>query len=328
MPSPDPRAQTLRGGMCALFGLALLASCGATGGDVVPSELKERLPTLSRLLPASLPGAAGPAQSPSREAHSFVGELRGMLRQLDVLGEYLDEGGARDDTIALVIALVTPPHVADLAVRYSRDGSRLDVERFGDHAFYYLQLPRGGSFQLDSQIDESGMLLDGGSATPPYATRPVVTTSTGRAKATSGYLRLQYNRRGEDVNPVHSAVQIDYRLEQPVPDTETTRDTIIYSFFRGDRVALVNGQLRGVLVERRADGGALLVSESRGNGVAWRWRAAYTAAGALKVWGSDGALAACYDASGVELGNKELPEPCDAIEAPLPAVPKVPGVLP
>jgi len=311
----------------AWLALVSMTACGANEGDLQPFDLIERVPAPSALR-VSMPGPDGAADSAREQVHKAVRKLSGRLSALGDLERFLDSGGKRDRNISLPIALESPPHVADQAVRYSQDNSRLDVERINDHVFYYLQI-RGqdGKYDLDTQISDKYMLVDGGSVVPKIAgTRPPTTQTLGVSRQARGYLRVHFNRRAQDRNDVHDALQLDYDLEAPIG--EQTEQRLQFIFFRRSDVPGADGQVLGVWWRRDADGGFVLQSEQKNNKPRWSWIAQYRKDGSLAVWAGDGKLRACYDGSGKELGNEADPLPCADFNRKFVAPPKLSAVWP
>ncbi|MBW2736736.1 MAG: hypothetical protein JRH20_30485 [Deltaproteobacteria bacterium] len=316
------RLLLLPGGLL-LGGLVLLApGCGATTSDYVPTELKERVPSLG-VLGAAIPGRSSSVEeSASQVVHADVAELRASLAPLSVLGGFFDEGADRDRDVSLFVALESPPHVADQVVRYIRGSAQLDVERVGDHAFFYLQYDRGDGFAPEDAMDASRMLVDGGTVVPEiYGTRPA-RQATGIHDPTVGFMRLHFNHRPGDEDAVNRAVQLDYNTEySSKAGGDVTFNYRHFSFFRRDDVGAADGQLVAMLIAANDTSGWVLRSERRGSGVAFSWIAAFSADGSLSVWHNDGSLWACYDSGGRELGNADNPIPCAELDLSVGAPP-------
>lgn len=310
-------------------GLVLLASgCGATTSDYVPSEIKERMPSLGELAVA-IPGSpSGAEDSASRVVHAHVAELRDSLAPLSVLGGFFDDGASRDRDASIFVALESPPHVADQVTRYKRDKAQLDVERIGDHAFFYLQYDRGDGFAPDDAVDASRMLVDGGTVvTRTYGERPTVSQANGIHDPTVGYMRVHFNHRPGDEDAVNEAVHFDYDTQyKPRAASEEIFNFGHFAFFLRDDVTPEDGQLMAMVVGSKEDWGWVARSERRGSGVAFSWIAVFLADGSLGVWNNDGSLWACYNGSGSELGNAENPDPCAHLKKPIAATPTSTGL--
>lgn len=303
--------------LALLGGLGLLfPGCGATTTDYVPTELKERMPSLSTL-GVSIPGkAAGAEDSASRVVHGHIAELQASLGPLSVLKGFFEDGGDRDRGVSIFVSLESPPHVADQVVRYSRGKARLDVESFGDHAFFYLQYDKGDGFAPDENVDASRMLVDGGSVTPKtYGMRPAASDASAINDPTVGFMRVHFNHRPGDGDAVNETVHFDYDTEyKRSADAEEVFTVRHFVFSRRPDVQPADGQVVAMTVVDTADWGWALRSERRGSGVVYSWIAIFLKDGTLGVWNNDGSLWACYDANGNELGNVDDPTPCEGFK--------------
>lgn len=328
MSNDSTQSKTRR--LSALLALVLAASaCGVADVEELPLDLKQRIPAPSQLR-VSLPGAAGAATTASADVHDAVKALNKRLTALETLTTFLEQGGSRDRNVSLLIALESPPHVADQAVRYSGDESRLDLERINDHAFFYLQVKDAKGYDDDKQITNRRMLVDGGTIVPAtLGTRPPTSPALGIANPNKGYLRVHFNRRPQDNDPVQDAMQVDYDLARSLgTETEATEDVLHFVLFRRTDVSGANGQVLGVRVQRDADGGTVVQSELNNGKPTWSFLAQYKANGGLAVWGADGKLLGCFDSGGTLLGDDADPLPCADFDRKFVSPPKLAGIWP
>jgi len=305
--------------LCAL--LALQGCSSSSGPTRTATEIKERFPPRASLA-VKLPGAVGPEGTARAAAFKHVAEVETALAELELLQEYLDQGGTQERDLSITIALEGAPRVVDQVVRYLRDPSRLDVERLGDHLFFYLQFDQGSGFDPNHAIGESHMVIEGSTVVPKIkGTRATVANATGLADVNRGYHRFHFNHRPPDTNAVHSAVQLDYELgkEQRVlhfaytvrPDTKEAEPTL------------------GLYLIENSDGSGLLyVSKRKGSGSSYALLAQYLGDGAMAVWSGDGKIWGCSDGSGAELGNEQNPQPCDGYTTKFTAPPSGPKIWP
>lgn len=309
--------------------LVLSASaCGVADVQELPLKLKDRIPVPAKLR-VSLPGSAGAATTASAAVHAAVDLLNKRLKALDTLNNFLEQGGKRDRDVSLLIAVESPPHVADQAVRYQGSESRLDLELINDHAFYYLQVPDAKGYDPDKGITNRRMLVDGGTIVPKtFGTRPPTSPALGVANPRKGFLRVHFNRRPQDSEPAQEAMQLDYDLERPIGDTEATDDLLHFVLFRRTDVSGANGQVLGFLVRRDADGGTLLQSELQNGKPTWSFLAQYKSNGGLAVWGADGKLRGCFNSGGTLLGDDADPLPCAEFDRKFVAPPKLAATWP
>jgi hypothetical protein len=310
--------------------------CGSSQDEAVPSDLKLRIPSVSTLkfFPALKRGAD---ESASAKVVDTINLLSKQLRPLDDLNGYLENGGVRQRNVSIVVTLENPPHVADQLVRYTRGSSRLDVERVGDHAFFYLQYDQGDGFDPDSAIGPTRMLVDGGSLrAKTVGVRPNTRSATGLASANRGYMRVHLDHHPSDFDSVYKTVHIDYSLDQPAAKEEDPNtDWVHFVHTIDDKVSAEDGQLWAVQRLSDSEGGTIVASEAKKSGqsfkAAWAFLAQYKKDGSLAVWKSDGTLWACYSGGGTLLGDTDSPEGCADFTRKFTAPPKSsvwPGGLP
>jgi hypothetical protein len=311
--------------------LIVAPSLGACGGgssdDAQPLELKQRIAAPNSLR-VSLPGGPGAKDSASAQVFEAVAALDKRLGPLGLVQSYLDDGATRDRNISILLALESPPHVADQAVRYSRDDSRLDVERINDHVFFYLQSRGPKGYDPDQSITNARMLVDGGSALgKTVGSRPTLGALSGLASNKRGYMRIHLNRRPQDRDDVNDAMQLDYDLARPV-GKDGSEESLHLLFFRKDTVQRANGQILAAWIRRDAEGGFVIQSEAKGSGATWSFLMQYKNDGSHAVWGADGKIRGCYSGSGAELGNDQDPTPCAVFDRKFVSPPKLTGVWP
>jgi hypothetical protein len=301
--------------------LLLWSACSTSATDKVPTDLKDRFPAPASLA-ISIPGSAGPAGSGSEAVFGEVAAADRALSARDLLGEFLQAGGVENRDISITVALEGAPRVADQVVRYSRDRSRLDVERIGDHALCYLQYDRGSGFDPDRAISESRMVIEGSTVVPASeGLRSDVGRAAGLADPSAGYLRFHFNHRLEDLDSLHNAVQLDYRFKSDAVSLHLTY------FIRPD--ATDKPATAGFWLIRKSDGSGLIyASQRQGSSLTYRFVAQFRSDGSLAVWSGDGKLWGCYDAGGAELGNSKSPAACSGFTQKFSAPPKGPGVWP
>lgn len=305
----------------------LVACGGGSSDDAQPLDLKQRVPPPNALR-ISLPGSAGPKDSASAEVFAEVAALNKRLAPLALLQSYLDDGAARDRNVSILVALESPPHVADQVVRYNRGESRLDVERVNDHAFYYLQVKGPKGYDPDQSITNARMLVDGGTALgKTVGTRPELNALTGLASEARGYLRVHLNRRPQDRDDVNDAVQLDYDMARSVGE-DATEERLHLLFFRKDTVQRADGQILAAWIRRDAEGGFIVQSEAKGKSATWSYLLQYKKDGSHAIWGADGKIRGCYSGSGAELGTTEEPAACDVFDRKFVSPPKLSGVWP
>ncbi|PID38138.1 MAG: hypothetical protein CSA65_08730 [Proteobacteria bacterium] len=307
--------------------LALGACVGGSSDDAKPLDLKQRIPAPNALR-VSLPGNAGPEASASAEVFAAVSALNKRLAPLDLLQSYLNEGASRERDVSILVALETPPHVADQVVRYKRDESRLDVQRINDHVFYYLQVKGPKGYDPDQSITKARMLVDGGTLRgPSVGVRPSLAAVTGLASERRGFLRIHLNRRPDDRDDVNDAVQLDYEMARGVGE-DAQEDRLHLLFYRQDKVQRADGQILAAWIRRDAEGGFVLQSEAKGSGATWSYLMQYKNDGSHAIWGADGTIRGCYSGSGAELGTAEDPTPCAVFDRPFVRPPPLKGVWP
>jgi hypothetical protein len=299
----------------------ILAGCGSTAASKPVVEIEERFPPRTSLAVA-LPGSVGPEGTARAAAFKHVADVSKAIAELDLLEEYLKLGGTEERDLTITVALEGAPRVVDQVVRYLRDRSRLDVERVGDHLFFYLQADQGAGFDPDHAIGESRMLIEGSTVLPRVeGERATRATATGLSDVNRGYLRFHFNHRPTDTSAVHSAVQLDYRLKAEVrtlhftytirPDTKESEPTLGLYLIAGNDGA-----------------GLLYVSRRKAGNPSYALLAQYRGDGSMAVWSGDGKLWGCSDGSGTELGNASNPQPCDGFSSKFTAPPSGPKIWP
>lgn len=302
--------------------LGLLSGCGSSSNPTkTPTDVKERFPARASLA-LKLPGPVGPAGTAREAAFQHVAEVARALAELDLLQEYLDQGGAQERDLSITVALEGAPRVVDQVVRYSREPSRLDVERIGDHLFFYLQYNQGAGFDPDHAIGESRMLIEGSTVPPKIeGTRASISGATGLVDANRGYLRFYYNRRPTEPSAAHVAVQLDYKLG-------SDRRSFHFAYVVRPDTKESEPTLGLYLVEQSDGSGLLYVSKRKGGNAAYALLAQYLGDGAMAVWSGDGKVWGCSDGSGAELGNASNPQPCSGYTTKFTAPPSGPKIWP
>ena len=302
--------------------LAFACACGPADDTHTPTELKSRYPALHTLTFA-VPGKSGTPGTGSETLFREVRAAQASLTPLELLKEYYDDGGAFNRDLTIVIALEGAPRVIDQVVRYSREGSRLDVESVGDHSLFYLQVADAKGFDPDNAIGARRMLVDGSTVVPPVeGQRPPISLATGLADAGRGYVRLYFNRRPQETDAMHDWAQLDYSFK-----TDRTSLHLLYSV-RGDYKA--GDATLAYWYLTKADGmGFVYVAAQKAAGVAYRVLGQYRQDGSHAAWGGDGKMLGCYDGAGTELGTTSAQ--CGDFNAPFatpPAGPKIWPALP
>ncbi len=277
--------------------LSLAIGCDSSSPARYPTDVKERYPAPAKL-GISVPGKVGPAGSGSEQLFKVVKAASATVAPLDLLKEYLEEGGEEDRDLSITIALTGAPRVADRVVRFRRgSASRLDVERVGDHAFIYLQYNQGTGFDPDYAIGETHMLIEGSTLPPKVlGARVDPVTATGLSDAAIGYLRFYRNHRPGDEDDLRAVGQLDYTI------SESGKRSLHLTY----TPKLGIGQVlpAGFWQQALADGsGFIYASEKHTGTTVYVVLAQYRADGAMAVWGGDGKLLGCYSGAGAELGT-------------------------
>jgi hypothetical protein len=316
----------MRAWVLLMIGLASAAGCGSTTPTTIPADVKSSFPGADALK-ISIPGKRGAAGSASEMVFVAVDKAAAALQPMTVLQEYLTKGGEESRGIAITVALEGAPHVADQIVRYTRVPSRLDVERSGTHAFFYLQYDDGRGFDPDSAVGETHMLIEGSTVVPSkVGTRSVPSKAVGLSNPSLGYLRFHFNLRPEDSDPVRSAAQLDYN---------TGTGSLHLAYFTLP-TATGDKPVAFWLMPKSDGSGGLVYSSIKGSkGLAYEFVAQYTSDGSMAVWKGDGTLGGCYDGEGQELGNAKSPAGCSSFKQKMVAPPSnsdlwpgLPGGLP
>jgi hypothetical protein len=274
-----------------LFGFG----CSPSATTKVPFDLQERFPAVADLRLPIL-GQAGAAESGSAALFQEIAAAQKALGALDLFGVYRNEGGEQDRNLTIILALEGAPRVVDQVVRYSRDDSRLDLERIGDHAFFYLQYG-GQGYDPNNSISEDHLLIEGSTvAGAKLGSRAQSTQATGLANSREGYLRFHFNHRPQDQDPLHSAAQLNYRFE------DNFRSYHLTYFVRPE--AQDKPARCGFWLRLQSDGrGLIYTSQQQGTTSTYTALGQFHADGSVAVWKDDGTLWGCYDAKGNELGH-------------------------
>ena len=306
----------------SLLWLVTVAGCSSSSAPTkTPTDIKERFPPRASLA-VKLAGAVGPSGTARAEAFQHVADVQKAIAELDLLQEYLDQGGPQERDLSITVALEGAPRVVDQVVRYQREPSRLDVERIGDHLFFYLQYNQGAGFDPDHAIGESHMLIEGSTVPPKIeGTRATVAAATGLADPNYGYLRFYFNHRPGDTSAVHSAVQLDYKLSKE-------KRTLHFTYTIRPDTKEAEPTLGLYLIEQSDGSGLLYVSKRKAGNPSYALLAQYLGDGAMAVWSGDGKIWGCYDGSGTELGNATNPQPCDGYTTKFVAPPSGPKIWP
>ncbi len=309
-------------GMISLILSALLIQgCDVASDNKIPSDLKDRIPPLEALT-FEIPGTGGAADSSSDLVHWELDHANRAMGPLALITEYMEEGGLQERDASIIIALEGAPRVVDQLVRYTRDKSRLDVERIGDHSQFFLQYDQGRGFDPDNSVGEGAMLAEGSTIVPAgLGQRSSISRATGLANPDRGYMRFHFNHRPEDRNQTYDGAQLDYHF------TEEQDSLHLIFFLRED--AVESDAVLGVWLVRKPSGAGLIyISHQEDGKRSYKLLAQHDADGGLAVWDAEGQLMGCYDESGREIGNIDNPIPCDFFLEPFPTPPSDPGIWP
>jgi hypothetical protein len=302
--------------------LSLVAGCDSALDNRTPMELKDRYPDLSTLS-FEIFGKAGPVGSASETLFKEINTAQKAIGALSTLAEYYDDGGTLDRDVGLVIALEGAPRVVDQASRYVRGATRLDIERIGDHANFYLQAADyKGKYDPDNAIGESHMVIDASTIPPTVeGQRSSTKGATGLASSSRGYMRFYFNHRGEDASAVHHAAHLDYSFK-----TDRTSLHLLYTV-RGDYTA--GDATVAYWYLKKSDGyGFIYVAAQKSGSIAYRVLGQHGPQGGYAVWGGDGKLLACYDNGGIEIGGPTNTAGCDGFKSAFTAPPAGPKIWP
>lgn len=274
---------------------ALAGGCDTANELRTPTDLKTRYPALDTLTLA-LPGRGGAVGTSSETLFKEAKSAQASLSALTLLKDYYDDGGTYNRDLSIMVALEGAPRFVDQVVRFSREGSRLDVERIGDHALLYLQAADAKGFDPDNAITTRRMVIDASTVVPAVeGQRAPITLATGLADAGRGYLRLYFNRRPQETSAVHEGAQLDYSFK-----TDRTSLHLIY-FVRGDYKA--GDATLAYWYLRKTDGtGFVYVAAQKAGSTVYRLLGQHRQDGGHAVWAGDGKLQGCYDATGSEIG--------------------------
>jgi hypothetical protein len=304
--------------------VALAGGCDSANDLRTPTDLKSRFPALDTLTFA-LPGKSGAVGTSSETLFKEAKSAQASLGALALLADYYDSGGTYNRDLSIMVALEGAPRFVDQVVRFNREGSRLDVERIGDHALFYLQAADAKGFDPDNAITTRRMVIDGSTVVPAAeGQRAPITLATGLADAGRGYLRLYFNRRPQETDAAHEGAQLDYSFK-----TDRTSLHLIY-FARGDYKA--GDATLAYWYLRKSDGtGFVYVAGQKAGSTVYRVLGQHRQDGGHAVWAGDGKLQGCYDAAGTELGTAANPAACGDFKAGFatpPAGPKIWPALP
>jgi hypothetical protein len=300
----------------------------SSGSDAWPLELRQRLPDIENLR-VPTPSQDDGDGTASGTVASQLRRVATLLGPLDLLQSYLQEGGAIERDVAIVVAIQEPPRAAGPTMRYKREASRLDVESATDHRFFYLQILVSGRFDPDNALSERALLVDGSTVVPnKLGQRASISRATGLARVGRGYLRVQLNRRAAETDPASSAIQLDF-------DLGAERETLHLIFFaRSNPIEQKRPHALWSVHDVESGQRYLYYSESDREQRSYGWLAQQTDEGHLVVWRGNGTLWACYDSAGVELGDDAAPALCQDLIQPFPKPPSgvgwpaLPGGLP